>query len=462
MALQVGTNVTQTGVRLDLGTDDDAFIPTGVNVISINATAVSGSGTGHFVQVNGTIGAAVFGVFFDNPNAVEGFNTIIVGKNGVVASGLHFSDVSVNVINYGQITSDDFYGLYSDGLSTSQKIILKNYGDIYSSHEALYTSGFQSVDIYNSGTITTGVSDAITTDLGADKVVNTGIINGGVALFGGSDTIVNRGTITGDISGSDGEDLVDNRGGAIDGTIDLGGENDRLIVGASEETAIGGAGVDTLDFSRSAGVQVALDGSIDGTGWASGDTYTGFENITGSTLGSDTLIGDGGINVLDGLGGNDTLAGMGGADTLKGGRGNDLLNGGGDNDVLDGGAGNDTLSGGTGRDEFTGGAGLDKFTLVKGDFAGLTDTTADVIHDFHRAERDNIDLSAIDANTKTAANDAFIYIASAAFHQIAGELRIKKTGGNTFVQGDTNGDGIADFSIRLDGLISLVAADFTL
>jgi hypothetical protein len=35
-------------------------------------------------------------------------------------------------------------------------------------------------------------------------------------------------------------------------------------------------------------------------------------------------------------------------------------------------------------------------------------------------------------------------------------------GGNTFIEGDTDGDGVADFVIRLNGLINLVAGDFVL
>ena len=62
----------------------------------------------------------------------------------------------------------------------------------------------------------------------------------------------------------------------------------------------------------------------------------------------------------------------------------------------------------------------------------------------------------------TATNEAFTFIGSQAFHHTAGELRSEVVGGNTYVTGDTDGDGIADFMIRLDGTHALVGADFVL
>ncbi len=34
--------------------------------------------------------------------------------------------------------------------------------------------------------------------------------------------------------------------------------------------------------------------------------------------------------------------------------------------------------------------------------------------------------------------------------------------GNTYVEGDTNGDGLAEFAIMLTGTVTLTSADFTL
>ena len=45
------------------------------------------------------------------------------------------------------------------------------------------------------------------------------------------------------------------------------------------------------------------------------------------------------------------------------------------------------------------------------------------------------------------ANDAFTFVGSAAFSNIAGELRATLSGGSWTVQGDVNGDGVADIEL---------------
>ena len=122
------------------------------------------------------------------------------------------------------------------------------------------------------------------------------------------------------------------------------------------------------------------------------------------------------------------------------------------------------LTGGAGADDVRGGTGADSFVFRDGDFAGLTPSTSDRIIDFSHAEGDRINLGQVDANTTGAAtgNQAFTFIGSQAFHHTAGELRSEVVSGNTYVTGDTDGDGIADFMIRLDGSHALVGADFVL
>ena len=45
---------------------------------------------------------------------------------------------------------------------------------------------------------------------------------------------------------------------------------------------------------------------------------------------------------------------------------------------------------------------------------------------------------------------------------VAGDLQAVWAGGNTLIQGDVNGDHIADFSIALHGTLVLSAGDFIL
>ena len=163
-------------------------------------------------------------------------------------------------------------------------------------------------------------------------------------------------------------------------------------------------------------------------------------------------------NKLSGLGGNDTLNGGSGKDTLTGGVGRDTLNGG---------AGIDKLTGGLGKDTMTGGAGADNF-----DFNSVAEigkgATRDIIKDFAHLS-DDIDLATIDANGAAAGNK-FIFLATkgAAFTGMAGQLRwfqqnLPGTANDkTIVEGDINGNKVADFQIQLTGLKTLTAADFFL
>ena len=117
------------------------------------------------------------------------------------------------------------------------------------------------------------------------------------------------------------------------------------------------------------------------------------------------------------------------------------------------GAGADTLDGGAGRDVLAGGAGADVFR-----FSAVGDSTveaADRIRDFADGA-DRIDLSAM------ASDKAFTFIGSQAFHRVAGELRYEQVGHHVIVSGDVDGDGAADFAIKLDGVHQLSVESFVL
>ncbi len=123
-------------------------------------------------------------------------------------------------------------------------------------------------------------------------------------------------------------------------------------------------------------------------------------------------------------------------------------------DTLLGGAGNDLLMGGSGRDYMSGGSGADLFRFSSDNFVGSTRAKADVIADFSEADGDSIDLSAIDAMPDFT-DQAFRFLGNAAFSGAAGELRTVQYTGFLLLEGEINGDGIADFAIRLDGLATL-------
>ena len=66
------------------------------------------------------------------------------------------------------------------------------------------------------------------------------------------------------------------------------------------------------------------------------------------------------------------------------------------------------------------------------------------------------------ASTKSSGGQAFAFIGKAGFHDKAGELRYEVKSGDTRIQGDANGDGVADFTITIDASLTLKSGDFLL
>ena len=352
------------------------------------------------------------------------------------------------------------------------------------------------------------VISTITYTLGAN--VENLTLSGSANLNGTGNALGNT------LRGNGGNNLLDGGagidkmfGGAGDDTYIVDNHSDRVNENA-------GAGTDlvmsSVNYTLSANVEdltLTGDGHIKGTGNTLDNHLTGNDtvNTLGGLAGNDTLIGNGGNDWLDGGSGADTMIGGTGNDTyvvdnaldtvtenasegtdlvrstisytlgdnveylsLRGtadidGTGNALNNqirGNDGSNVLDGGAGNDKIYGLAGADTLTGGSGADHFLFDDGETGGLTTATCDRITDFSHAENDKIDLSAIDANSLVAGDQGFAFIGTGAFSGTAGELRYEESGGNTFVYGDTNGDGIADFMIKVDGSHAFTGADIGL
>ena len=166
-----------------------------------------------------------------------------------------------------------------------------------------------------------------------------------------------------------------------------------------------------------------------------------------------------------------------------GGSGNDLIIGNDASNRLYGNDGNDVISGGAGVDYVTGGAGNDTFIAdINGALVPSRrgELSLDVITDFERGS-DKIDLSAIDANSSVAGDQAFSFIGSNA-NKGAGQLSYKvfdsitgaekalgmdldgidgpgAAGPVTVVFGNVDG-GAADFAIALLNTRGVSASDF--
>ncbi|MCZ0960606.1 M10 family metallopeptidase C-terminal domain-containing protein [Paracoccus benzoatiresistens] len=262
-----------------------------------------------------------------------------------------------------------------------------------------------------------------------DDALRAGSGNDRLNGDGGSDTLF------GDAGNDVLQDLLGNNilwGGAGNDTLTAGSGNDRLNGDAGNDALRGGLGQDAL-----------RGGLGDDRLWG----QLGADTLWGDA-GNDMLWGDGGNDVLLGGLGNDALQGGAGLDRLTGDGGNDLLSGGDGRDTLAGGAGRDTLVGGTGADLLTGGTEADVFRFLSR--ADSPQSLADVIPDF-TAGIDDLDLSALRLG----------FVDDAAF-SAARQLRWQHVGNETRVMADLDGDGQADFLLRLLGRIDLDRDDFLL
>jgi Tol biopolymer transport system component len=310
-------------------------------------------------------------------------------------------------------------------------------------------------------------------------------------------------------------------GGAGADSLSGGGGGDLLIGGAANDTMAGGAGNDTYMPGT------AADRISEGAGQGRDLVLSPFSFVLASNLEDLTLTGaaaingignslgnlirgNGAANLLDGRAGADTLVGGGGDDThvvdsgadlvveqpgegtdlvrasvshaLSGevehltltgsgaiqGTGNGLdnrLTGNGAANRLEGGSGGDTLVGGGGQDQLIGGTGADLFRYLALSDSGTTIARWDVIQDFSRAEGDRIDLSALDARTDRAGDDAFAFLGEAPFAANApGQLRYEYSAllGMGVLYASTDRDAEAEFAILLAGVAALQADDLVL
>ncbi|HEX8526580.1 M10 family metallopeptidase C-terminal domain-containing protein [Allosphingosinicella sp.] len=249
------------------------------------------------------------------------------------------------------------------------------------------------------------------------------------------------------ITGNNGANALNGGGG--DDTLNGLEGNDRLDGGSGRDSMVGGRGNDSY----------IVDNAGDRVTEAAGE---GLDSVYAST--SYTLAAGTEIEVLatvnylstDALAligneYNNAITGNEGANTLHGGGGGDTLRGLGGNDVLDGGAGRDSLEGGAGFDTF-------RFSSASDSAVGSIDRISDFL-----SGQDKIDLSAIDANSNTIANDAFTFIGSNAFTGVAGQLRAVQVNATLWqVQGDVNGDGVADLMIEVTAQsgLPILGSDF--
>lgn len=505
---------TLTGSSLTARTLNDGevgFVGRLGQLVVSSGSAVTGSGNNDLI-VLGNITSSSAVNFADNAYDFNGTATdVFVDAGGSIISvygrALDIgASSSVEVINDGRILSDNTaISVFRSGGADGIYVNVSNNGYISGSYGMVINSGTRTMEIVNTGTISTNNTSIRATSSSGVELINSGTIASTadrvLDLSSAGDVVINTGTLAGRLHMDSGDDYFDGRNGVLASarTHDLGPGNDTFLGGAEGEKLQGGSGADEMrtgggnDTIRGnddlasdlhdggAGVDLVDYGAAGGalnvnlkTGFATGgrigvDTLISIENAT-TGIGGDTVVGSDDNNLIRtgagadralGHAGRDRLRGGQDDDTLIGGAGNDLLFGEEDNDRLFGDDGDDVLFGGLGRDALTGGAGIDHFAFFDIADSGVTGGTRDRILDFTQGV-DKIDVSGIDANSLTSEDDPFTFIGTSGFTGTAGELRFRQSATLTIVEMDQNGDGVADSSVRLDGVINLIEGDFIL
>jgi hypothetical protein len=304
--------------------------------------------------------------------------------------------------------------------------------------------GFAGVDVLDGG----GGNDVLNAGDGADDLVGglgNDILNGDAGDDGldggdGSDKL-NGGDGVDTLVGGAGADRLDGGDGAD--VLDGGADNDLLDGGAGIDSMSGGLGNDVyiVDDPADSAIEAANEGyDIVRTGldWTLGGNFEGLE-----LQGAADIDGTGNAlaNNIQGNDGGNTLSGLAGVDTINGNAGDD---------IIIGGAGGDLLRGGT---------DADTFVVGQESLSGALET--DTVYDFSATDGDLIDLSAIDASTLEDGDQAFTF-AEFGFTRTAGQMTLTFSSGQTILKLDVNGDGKADYQMKINGDVTHESAAWTL
>jgi Ca2+-binding RTX toxin-like protein len=233
---------TDVTVIVPLGTTDSALIAPNVVVTSTQSSTVYGTGSGHQVEVYGTVANSSLGlaaIALGASAASSSGEFVHVEQSGFVVADAGFGVLihasHSTVVNDGTIRSLAGIGVALDGSDASSHSTLINHGTI---------EGIDAVD-----------RETVFSPAETISFKNYGLIKGESVAFGmynndesdpAKDLITNRGTMIGSISLYGGDDLYDGRGGKETGTIDAGLGNDRVYGGKEANAILGGDGDDTI------------------------------------------------------------------------------------------------------------------------------------------------------------------------------------------------------------------------
>ena len=255
MAWQHPASRTTTGITIRLGEIDDLRVAAGVELVSKSDICIYGAGSGHRVEVFGSVSGR-YGIYLGNAPETDAGESVRIGRGGEVFGsqyGIVLLASDGNIVNAGTIGSLSV-GVYLEAVSATTQTTLLNRGVIDAGRTGInvYSSSLASdpetVEVSNGGLIRCGDYCYDSNGFSVDVIGNTGRMVGELRLGGGDDIYRGRGgTLSGAAYGEDGNDIIHAGQGA--NVLDGGAGNDRLAGGRGADVLRGGADADRFIFA---------------------------------------------------------------------------------------------------------------------------------------------------------------------------------------------------------------------
>ncbi len=271
-------------------------------------------------------------------------NDVISGFESVIGS-----NTGDDVI-YGTSGANEIYTYGGDDIVFAGKG--SDYVDLGDGNDAVFAGGGQEEFRGGAGMDHISYYDStggVTVNLATNEVSGSWAAND---IISGFERISGSGTGGDTIFGTSGANMIETFGGddkvyAGKGhdVVELGSGDDYVRVGGGQEEFHGGSGVDYISYYDSTGgVTVNLATNEVSGSWAANDVISGFERISGSGTGGDTIFGTSGANTIKTFGGDDKVYAGKGHDVVELGSGDDYVRVGGGQESFDGGSGTDYIS----------------------------------------------------------------------------------------------------------------------
>ena len=264
-----------------------AAYDTGKSVLNAGSIEVNGSHSAlgidlHNANLDVTSGAPINIV---KSGSIANTGTVSVhNQDGAASIGKYFSAIAIN-LGYGQINNSGTIfasGGTGPGIDVGVRFNsfsgftqqVTNSGDISATialfDNSIFSGASQATSILNSGTI----EGLIALGDGNDVLTSSNAITGDIVTGAGADTLTNSGTITGNVVLGAGNDIFKGANGTLTGDINAGTGDDTIYAGRGTYSIDGGDGDDTVVFSGASGNYSITTNDGDTIVSGTGDTAT--------------------------------------------------------------------------------------------------------------------------------------------------------------------------------------------